>query len=150
MVEHRTENPCDGSSNLSSDKLKMKNYLYNMLANIQNGQLSRRQVVYQRRKKICENLLDILWSEGFILGYASDGLVNHRIKIFLKYSDNKPCINSLRFISKPSRRVYYSVKQIWKIDSSKSFIILSTNQGLKSIVECKKLKIGGEPLVAIN
>tara|TARA_B110000238_G_scaffold189517_1_gene221693 strand:- start:1202 stop:1342 length:141 start_codon:yes stop_codon:yes gene_type:complete len=46
--------------------------------------------------------------------------------------------------------MYYSVKQIWKIDSSKTFLIISTNKGLKTLVECKKLKIGGEPFLIIN
>ena len=46
--------------------------------------------------------------------------------------------------------VYYSAKQIWKLDSCKTFIVFSTNKGLKSISECKKGKIGGEPLIIIN
>lgn len=121
-----------------------------MFSSIKNGQLSRKRVIIQRKKKICENFLNILWVEGFILGYTENKSDKNSLKIFLKYKNNKPCINSLKFISKPGRRIYYSIKQIWKIDSSKSFIIFSTNQGLKSIVECKKLKIGGEPFVSIN
>lgn len=121
-----------------------------MFANIKNGQLSRRHVVYQKRKKICENFLKILWIEGFILGYSIDENNKNNLKIFLKYKNNNPCISSLKLISRPGRRVYYSIKQIWKIDSSKSFIIFSTNQGLKSIIECKKLHIGGEPFIVIN
>ena len=128
----------------------MKNYLWNMFANIKNGQLVRRNVIFQRRKKICEEFLKILWAEGFILGYKVDEKNVNQLKIFLKYNDNKPVIQSIQFLSKPSRRLYHSTKQIWKINSNKSFIIFSTNQGLKSIVECKKLGIGGEPLVAIN
>lgn len=121
-----------------------------MFANIKNGQLTKKHVVIQKRKKICENFLKVLWLEGFILGYSIDEIDKNNIKIYLKYKNNNPCINSLKFISKPGRRIYYSIKQIWKIDSSKSFIILSTNQGLKSIVECKKLRIGGEPFIAVN
>lgn len=128
----------------------MKNYLCNMLASIKNGQLSKRNVVVQSRKNICEALLKILWSEGFILGYIVEKKATNQIKILLKYSKNKPVINSIKFLSKPSRRLHYSIKQIWKMDSNKSFIILSTSQGLKSIIECKKLKIGGEPFVSIN
>lgn len=121
-----------------------------MFTSIKNGQLSRRHVIIQKRKKICEKFLNVLWFEGFILGYSMDELNPNNLKIFLKYKNNKPCINSLKFISKPGRRTYYSIKQIWKIDSSKSFIIFSTNQGLKSIIECKKLRIGGEPFIVIN
>lgn len=120
-----------------------------MFTNIKNGQLSRRRVLLQKRKKICEDFLKILWLEGFILGYSVD-LNKNYLKILLKYKNNKPCINSLKFISTPGRRVYYSTTQIWKIDSNKSFIIFSTNQGLKSIAECKKFKIGGEPFIVVN
>ena len=125
-VEQRTENPCVNSSNLFLDKnkLTMKNYLWNMFANIKNGQMAGHNIIFQRRKKICE--------------------------AFLKINKNKPAINSVKFLSKPSRRLYYSIKQIWKIDSNKSFIIFSTNRGLKSILECKKLRIGGEPFIVIN
>jgi len=128
----------------------MKNYLWNMFANIKNGQLRKRNFILQTRKKICESYLKLLWREGFILGYTIDYKNKNQIKIFLKYKNSQPAINSITLISKPSRRIYYSIKQIWKIDSSKSFIIFSTNEGLKSIVECKKLKIGGEPVVIIN
>ena len=73
------------------------------------------------------------------------------LKIFLKYLKNgEPSINNIKFISKPGRKVYYSIKQVWKIDSSKVLIIFSTNKGLKTILECKKQKIGGEPLLIIN
>lgn len=128
----------------------MKNYLWNMFANIKNGQISGRSVIFQRRKKICEAFLKILWAEGFILGYKVDENDVNQLKIFLKYNRNKPAIHSIQFLSKPSRRIYYSAKQIWKIDSNKSFILFSTNKGLKSILECKKLRIGGEPFIAIN
>jgi small subunit ribosomal protein S8 len=126
----------------------MKNYLWNMFANIKNGQLTKRNFIFHPRKKICESYLRILWREGFISGYTID--CNNKIKIFLKYNNGQPAIKSLDLISKPGRRIHYSIKQIWKIDSSKSFIIFSTNKGLKSLIECKKLKIGGEPVLAIN
>jgi len=121
-----------------------------MFASIKNGQLARRNFIYNTRKKICESFLKILWQEGFIIGYKVDTINKNKLKIFLKYKKNQPVINSLKPISKPSRRIYYSIKQIWKIDSSKSFIIFSTNKGLKSILDCKKLRIGGEPFIVIN
>ena len=121
-----------------------------MFASIKNGQLARRNCIIQKRKKICESFLKILWKEGFILGYTINSKNLNELKIFLKYTNKIPAINSIKIISKPSRRIYYTTKQIWKIDSNKFFIILSTNKGLKSITECKKLKIGGEPFILIN
>jgi small subunit ribosomal protein S8 len=121
-----------------------------MFASIKNGQLAKRSFIFYTRKKICESFLKILWHEGFILGYKKDSTDKNKLIIFLKYKNGQPVINSLKLISKPSRRMYYSIKQIWKIDSSKSFIIFSTDKGLKSIIDCKKLKIGGEPFIIIN
>ena len=122
-----------------------------MFANIKNGQMAKRSFIYQKKKNFCESFLKILWDEGFIIGYKMSKSNKNTLKIFLKYfDDGRPSINNIKLISKPGRRVLYSIKQIWKIDSTKTFIIFSTNKGLKTISECKKLKLGGEPFIAVN
>ena len=122
-----------------------------MIANIKNGQLAKRTCSYQKKTKLCEKTLQILWDEGYILGYKISNKHKDNLKIFLKYLKNgEPAINNIKFISKPGRRIYYSVKQIWKINSNKTFIIFSTNKGLKTLTDCKKQNLGGEPLLAIN
>lgn len=126
----------------------MKSHLWNMFASIRNGQLVKRSFILQSKKKLCEAFLSILWDEGFIVGYKSTDL--NMLKVFLKYKNGKPTINSLKLISKPGHRVYYSAKQLWKLNSENSIIIVSTNKGLFSLVECKKLNLGGEPFIIIN
>lgn len=121
-----------------------------MFANIQNGQLAKKPFILQKKKKNCEAVLNVLWNEGFILGYKQDNLDLTKLKIFLKYTKNKPVIQTIKSISKPGSRVYYSVEQLWKIDSNKTFLIISTNMGIKTLTDCKKLQIGGEPLLTIN
>lgn len=129
----------------------MKHYLWNMLTNIKNGQSSKKSMVYQQKKRVCESMLKILWDEGFITAYKISKIDKTKLQIFLKYNNNgDPAISSLKFLSKPSKRLYYSAKQIWKLNSSKTFIILSTNKGLMTIEQCKKLNIGGEPLLIIR
>ena len=122
-----------------------------MFTSIRNGQMTKKSVVKGPRKNICESFLKILWNEGFISGYKICPYNHKNLEIFLKYTKSgKPAINSIKFISKPTQKVYYSSNTIWKLDSSKTFIIFSTSYGLKSINECKKITVGGEPLVAIN
>lgn len=121
-----------------------------MLINLKNGQHSKRKIIFQERKKSCEIFLKILWSEGFILGYKINEKKINQLEIFLKYNKQKPAINSFHFLSKPSKQIYYSSKQISKINSSKLFIVFSTTKGLKSIIQCKQLKLGGEPCIIIN
>jgi len=121
-----------------------------MIANIKNGQTARKSFVLQKRKKICNSFLNILWDEGYILGYKTHKNNSDTIKIFLKYNQGRPVINSLKLISKPGHRIYYSANQIWKINSTRTFIIFTTNKGLLTISDCKKFRVGGEPLVSIN
>ena len=127
----------------------MTKHVLNMFINIKNGQKSKKNSVKLYQKNICEIFLKLLWDEGFINGYRI--ISREKIEIFLKYSKTgDPAINSIKFISKPSRRVYCSIKQIWKLDSNKTFIIFSTIDGLMSIKDCKKKKLGGEPLIVLN
>ncbi len=128
----------------------MKNILYNLFVNIKNGQIAKRSFVFQPKTKTCIAFLDILWDEGFILGYKFSKPNPNMLKIFLKYRNKTPVINSLRLLSKPTDRVYYSVSQLWKLDFRKGVVIVSTEKGLMTISECKKLKIGGEPLLMIK
>ena len=125
----------------------MTNYIGNMLAALKNCQMATRNFILIPQTKSCEKILQILWNEGFILGYIKK---DNKIKILLKYVNGKPVINFITYVSKPSKRFFYSIKQIWKINSNQHFIIFSTNKGLKTIIDCKKLKLGGEPLILIN
>lgn len=121
-----------------------------MISNIKNSQLVNKSFAVSTRQKTCEQTLNFLWNEGFILGYKILKKNPNKLKIFLKYHKGNPVINSIKIISKPSLRVYYSLKKIWKLDSSKETVLISTNKGLLSISECKKKKIGGEPFMIIK
>lgn len=125
----------------------MTNVLVNMFANIQNAQMANKKFIFQNRKKICESFLNILWNEGFISGYTVER--KNKLKIFLKYKDNKPVIKKIKNLSKSKLRIYYSNTQIWKLETSKFFLIFSTSKGLKTIAECKKLNLGGEPFIIV-
>ena len=128
----------------------MKNTLWNISSNLKNSQISRRSSIYQPKTILTIAFLNILWNEGFILGYKVSTLDSNLLKIFLKYKNGNPVINSIRFVCKPSRHIHYSVSQLWKLDSKKSFVVLTTSKGLKTVHECKKNQIGGKPLFVIK
>lgn len=128
----------------------MKHYLWNMLANIQNGQLVNKSFILQKKTKFCESLLNILWDEGYISGYKIVTKKKNILKIYLKYSKNLPVISSLNSLTKPGKRIYYSINQLWKINSTKGLLIISTNKGLLTLSDCKKFKVGGEPIVIVK
>jgi len=121
-----------------------------MIATIKNGQLAKKAYVKQTNQKTCQSILNVLWDEGFISGYRFSKTKTSDLKIYLKYKNGRPTINSIKVISKPSLKVYYSLKQLWKLDSSKGTVIVSTNKGFLSLTDCKKQKIGGKPFIIVN
>lgn len=118
-----------------------------MFSQIKNAQINQKSVIVIKTQKQCQKLLALLWLNGFIIGYK---FINNKIKIFLKYTNSKPVINNLKIISKPSRKVYFSNYKLWKIDTTKFFLIISTSQGFLTLFDCKKKSLGGEPILILN
>ena len=123
--------------------------LNNMFIKLKNAQLVKKPFITHKKQKLCIKFLNVLWDEGYILGYKTSNSNSNMFEIFLKYNNGKPLINKVIFLTKPSKRIYLSLKQLWKIDSNFGLIIISTNKGVLSKQDCQKLKIGGEPFVFI-
>lgn len=120
-----------------------------MFTKIKNGQSVNKYSVLQKKVSICKNFLNVLWDEGFILGYKNSSTIPDSFEIFLKYHNNKPCIQKIKCLSKPGKRVSISVKQLWKLNLSSELIIISTSKGILSMDQCKKYNISGEPFILI-
>jgi len=71
------------------------------------------------------------------------------LEIGLAYVDKLPKIHEIKLISKPSRRVYLSVKEIKPVKNGRGEIILSTPKGILTGEAAKKMKVGGEALFEI-
>ncbi len=128
----------------------MKHLLWNFSANLKNSQIAKKKFIFQPKTKLTTSLLNILWDEGFIFGYKICNSDLNLLKIFLKYKNGSPVINSLKIISKPSRQIYYSASDLCKLDVKKNLIVLTTPKGLLTINECKQTKTGGKLLFIIQ
>lgn len=128
----------------------MKHKVWCMISNIKNGLLSNKKFLREKKHNNCEAILTILWDEGFIVGYKTCSFNSKYIIIILKYTNNNSSLKSIKSISKPSLKIYYSANQLWKLNLKQSLIILSTNKGIYSSNECKRLNIGGEPFLILK
>lgn len=105
-------------------------------------------------KPIQLNFLELLEREGFISGFHFCNKNTNKTQIVvvgLKYYSYKtPVLRSIVRISTPGRRLGWKAKQIKKMQiSNRVLIILSTDLGLKTLKECQRYGIGGEPLFKI-
>lgn len=128
----------------------MKNTFWYMLAHIKNGQKANKSYILHPKEKNCALILNILWEEGYILGYTISKKRPQMFEIFLKYKHNNSVIKHLTSITKPSCKVYCSIKQLWKINTNLGLFLLSTNKGILTLNSCKKFNIGGELLLIVK
>jgi len=126
------------------------NYLSaDMFTRIRNGQQNKLKEVRLKKSKLCLNILDVFIREGVIRGYKFCPKSPYEIIVLLKYYRGVPVIKKINTISKPSKRIYLSVMDIWKIDSGFGFLVLSTPKGVLSDTEARKYNVGGEVLCKI-
>ena len=125
----------------------IKQSFWNIIITLKNNQIVKKSYVIIKKKKKIINLLNILWDENYISGYCFFN--KHYIKIFLKYIAHKPVLLNFKFISKPGKKLYLSVKHLWKLKIGSNNLILSTTKGFLTLNSCKKINVGGKPLLLI-
>ena len=123
-----------------------------MLTRIRNANTAKHDTVDVPASKMKIAIADILLNEGYIAKYdiVEDGNFK-TIRITLKYGadKNEKVISGLKRISKPGLRVYASKDELPKVLGGLGTAIISTNQGVITDKEARKLNIGGEVLCFI-
>ncbi len=123
-----------------------------MLTRIRNANTARHDTVDVPSSKMKLAIANILVDEGYIEKYdlIEDGVIK-TIHITLKYGADKNdrVITGLKRISKPGLRVYAGKDELPKVLGGLGIAILSTNQGVITDKQARKLKIGGEVLAFI-
>ena len=120
-----------------------------MLTRIRNANTAKHDTVDVPASKMKLAIADILLNEGYIAKYdiVEDGNFK-TIRITLKYGadKNQKVISGLKRISKPGLRVYASKDELPKVLGGLGTAIISTNQGVLTDKEARKLNVGGEVL----
>ncbi len=130
-------------------------HLANLLSNIQSGVTVRHHIVNVRRTKLNLEVLNLLYTEGFIAGFSMSQTKLNSVAVFLKYRDNKPILKKLRIISTPSKRVYVNYNTIMRsLVRSGVFVVSTSTLGIVSTEsftrnDSKFLNVGGELLFQI-
>ncbi|KAL6557738.1 Ribosomal protein S8 [Orobanche minor] len=125
-----------------------------IITSIRNADMDRKRVVRVVSTNITENIVKILFREGFI-----ENVRKHREKnkyflvLTLRYRRNRkrPYRNflNLKQISRPGLRIYSNSQQIPRILGGIGIVILSTSQGIMTNREARLEGIGGEILCYI-
>jgi small subunit ribosomal protein S8 len=127
----------------------MSDNIADMLTRIRNGQKSKLLNVALPMSNLKCAVLDVLKSEGFIVGYTKD-IEKRAINISLKYSRvGEPAISEVHKVSKPGKRIYSSIKDLPGYFNNMGIHILSTSHGVMSDRQAKKENVGGEVICKV-
>jgi SSU ribosomal protein S8P len=89
--------------------------------------------------------------EGYIESFGIEGEAASKTLILkLKYYDNKPVIDSLERISKPSLRVYVKSTEMPSVMNGLGIVIVSTPKGVMTGQTAAAQNVGGEVLCSIS
>ena len=130
----------------------MSDPIADMLTRIRNANPAKHDTVDVPSSKMKVAIADILEKEGYITKYeiVEDGNFK-TIRITLKYGadKNEKIITGIKRISKPGLRAYVGKDDIPKVLGGLGIAILSTNQGIITDKEARKLQVGGEVLAFV-
>ncbi|MGO5052463.1 30S ribosomal protein S8 [Lachnospiraceae bacterium LCP25S3_G4] len=132
--------------------MTMSDPIADMLTRIRNANTAKHDTVDIPASKMKVAIADILLNEGYITKYeiVEDGAFQ-TIRITLKYGSDKnvKVISGLKRISKPGLRVYASKNDLPKVLGGLGTAIISTNSGVITDKEARKLNVGGEVLAFV-
>jgi len=92
-------------------------------------------------------IAELLLNEGYIAEYKVEG-EGIKSNIVINFKDNK-VIQGLRRISKPGLRIYAGVEELPRVINGLGIAIISTNKGIITDREARKLGVGGEVLAYV-
>ena len=129
--------------------MTMSDPIADMLTRIRNANTAKHDTVDVPASKMKLAIANILVDEGYIAKYVlvEDGHFQ-TIHITLKYGadKNEKVITGLKRISKPGLRVYANTEDIPRVLGGLGTAIISTNKGVVTDKEARKLGVGGEVL----
>ena len=132
--------------------MTMSDPIADMLTRIRNANTAKHDVVEIPSSKLKIAIANILLDEGYIEKYElieKDGF--NTIKVTLKYANNKSerIISGIKRISKPGLRIYANKEELPRVLGGLGTAIISTNKGVVTDKEARKLGVGGEVLAFV-
>lgn len=132
--------------------MTMSDPIADMLTRIRNANTAKHDVVEVPASKMKKAISEILLNEGYIKGFEvkEDG-IKSTIRITLKYGKdkNEKIISGIKKISKPGLRVYADTDNLPRVLGGLGTAIISTNKGVITDKEARKLNVGGEVIAFI-
>nr|QWY85563.1 ribosomal protein S8 [Piptadeniastrum africanum] len=131
-----------------------KDTIADIITSIRNADMNRKGTVRIPSTNITENIVPILFREGFIENVRKHRESNkYFLVLTLRHRRNRKgsykTILNLKRISRPGLQIYSNYQRIPRILGGMGIVILSTSRGIMTDREARLERIGGEILCYI-
>lgn len=121
-----------------------------LIVRIGNAAKSGKAEVIFPHSKMMLAIAGALERAGYIEVLPRKGKKAHwHIEAKIKYEKDSPKFNGAVRISKPSKRIFWKIKNVAPVKNGHGSLILSTPKGIMTDKEAKKENVGGEALFQI-
>jgi len=121
-----------------------------LLTRIKNAQQAKKEIIKVPFSNMDLAVALILVRTGYLESVEKKGRLPKRvIEIKLKYDQGRGAVNGVKFLSKPSRRLYFGYKDLRSVKKNYGLSVLSTPKGIMTNREARREKVGGELLFEI-
>ena len=132
--------------------MSMSDHIADMLTRIRNANTAKHDTVDVPSSRVKEAIASILVDEGYVSGFEilEDG-IKRTMRITLKYGadKNEKVISGIKRISKPGLRVYANKDELPRVLGGMGTAIVSTNKGIITDKQARKLGVGGEVIAFV-
>ncbi|KAI8066653.1 30S ribosomal protein S8 [Gongronella butleri] len=150
--------------------------VHDLCARIQNGFRSRLQSIAVPETKMNLAISNILYKEGFVSSVVRgthvgpdamytattpSNVATRRLWLTLKYKENEPALRHMDLVSKPSKKITYTVNEMKHLASGRrakfvsplqpgEIAIMNTNRGVLNLRDAINENVGGEILCRVK
>ncbi len=132
--------------------MSMTDPIADLLARLRNGAHARKEFVDCPWSVIKERVARVMVDEGFLQECSVVDLSAGKkdLRVWLRYdAGQRPVINGLRRVSKPSARIYVGAGSMPKVRGGMGISIVSTPLGVLVDREAVRRHVGGELLCSV-
>jgi len=131
--------------------MSMQDPISDMLTRIRNAQAVRKAEVSLPFSKQKMAIAQVLKEEGYIADCARVELEGKpTLKLRLKYYQDKPVIEMISRVSRPSLRRYVEKSELPRVKDGLGIAIITTSKGVMTDTSARRQGLGGEVICIVS
>ncbi len=132
--------------------MSMTDPIADLLTRVRNGAKARKEYVEMPWSKVKVGVAEVMVAEGFLKDVNVVEIDGNKknLRVWIRYDRaNRPVIQGIRRVSRPSYRIYVGAKSMPSVRRGLGVNIVSTPAGIMPDREATRRNVGGELLCSI-